>query len=331
MAVTILGVGHSVPPSRLTNEELCTHVDLTPEWIEQKTGIVTRAIALPSEQIVDYAVDAARSALDDSLISPAEIDLVVVCTYSNDYVFPALAVRVQSELGIKSAHSFDLQANCAGFVSGIVLAAERLITNAHLRKALVIGAEFNSRFVNPRDWETSMFHGDAAGAVVLGRSNNGGYISSAFASSTDNLESVRLRGGGAGYREIAGMSAPTSDWFMEMNGLATWRQAITHLPPVIRLACERAGIELENVKKFIFHQANLRLIEYLMRKMKKDMSATFTNVSDIGNTGAASVPVALSQGVAAGFLAEGDLVCIAAVGAGFTFGASVWEWGRVGR
>ena len=329
MGVQIIGLGHRMPFKRQTNEELCEYLDVTPEWIEAKTGITGRQIAEENEEVRDYAVSAALLALQNSRSSVDEIDLIIVCTFSNDYIFPPLAVRVQQQLGIRTAHSFDVQVNCAGFVTGLTIAAERLNSDRTLRNALVIGAEFSSRFINVADKETAIFHSDGAGAAVLTRTDRDGYLVSAFGSDVENVESVRLRGGGAGFRDFNKIENEPNSWFMEMNGLATWRQAITHLPRVIRDVCAKASVDVSQVDKFIFHQANLRLIEYLVRKLKRDMSSTFTNVERVGNSGAASIPIVLSEAQTAGFLQDGDLVCVDGIGAGFTFGASLWRWGRI--
>lgn len=329
MGIQIVGLGHRMPDNRQTNSELCEFLDVSPEWIEQKTGITGRQVAGEHEEVREYATSAALMAIQNAKISTKDIDLIIVCTFSNDYVFPPLAVRVQQQLGIKTAHSFDIQVNCAGFVTGLTIAAERLQSDPTLRHALVIGAEFSTRFINVADKETSIFHSDGAGAAVLKRGDSAGYLFSAFGSDTENVESVRLRGGGAAFRDLRKFEDDPNAWHMEMNGLATWRQAITHMPRVIREVCGKASLELSDVDKFIFHQANLRLIEYLVRKLKRDMSVTYTNVERVGNSGAASIPIVLSEAHHAGFLREGDLVCIAGIGAGFTFGASLWRWGSI--
>jgi 3-oxoacyl-[acyl-carrier-protein] synthase-3 len=329
MGVSIVGLGHVLPSRWQSNEELCRLLDVSPEWIEKKTGITGRHIADENDEIGKYASSAALLALENARVTIDEIDLIIVCTFSNDYVFPPLAVRVQAELGIKSAHAFDVQGNCAGFVTGLTIGAERLLMDSTLNCALVIGAEFSTRFIDPGDQETAIFHSDAAGAVVLRKDDSPGFICSSFGSDTENVESVRLRGGGAGFRDLSKLMEEPSSWFMEMNGLATWRQAITHLPKMVRNVCQKAGVEVSQVDKFLFHQANLRLIEYLVRKLQRDMSATFTNVQRIGNSGAASIPVALSEASQSGFFRQGDLVCIAGIGAGFSFGASLWTWGNI--
>jgi 3-oxoacyl-[acyl-carrier-protein] synthase-3 len=192
--------------------------------------------------------------------------------------------------------------------------------------ALIVGVEFCTRYIDGTDVETAMFVGDGAGAAVLSRTPApGGIRASAFHTDSTNFESVRMRGGGSSF-PFHGRAPDRQLDLMEMHGLATWKQAITHLPGVIREACAKSGVAPGEIDFLLFHQANLRLIEYLMKKMGFGMEQTFTNVQDIGNTGSASVPIALSQAVAQGRLRAGDRIVLAAVGAGFNFAASVWDW-----
>lgn len=323
--VGIIGLGHHLPERVETNEELCANLDVTPEWVVEKTGISRRYLALPGDTASGYAVAASRKALESSGLDAGDIDLIVACTFSADYSFPPLSAKVHKDLGMRGGQIFDLQANCSGFVSGLTAASDRMRLDSSVRNALVIGVEMNSRVIDRRNADASIYHSDGAGAVVLGRCPNAGIIASSFFTDSSNYEAVRLRGGGSSFRQVDRGFDATVD-MMELNGIATWKQAITHLPPVIRAALEKAGHEVADVDFFIFHQANLRLIEYLLRKMKIDPARTFTNVQKIGNTGAASVPIALSEAWGKGLLAKDCLLTLAAVGAGFNFGASAWRW-----
>ncbi|MEU2348198.1 ketoacyl-ACP synthase III [Modestobacter sp. NPDC049651] len=327
-AVVISGVGHHLPAQAEDNETLCRNLDVTPEWIVEKTGITQRYIAGPDDSAADYAAQAARRALAMAGVDPAAVDLVICCTFSGDYVFPALSAQVQRDLGATGAQVFDVQANCTGFVTGLTIAADRMMVDPTVRHAVVIGVEFLSRYIDRRDVNTAIYLADGAGAAVLSRSGDAdaGIRGSAFHTDSSNFEAVRMRGGGSAFRTAPGRAFDPVVDLMEMNGIATWKQAITHLPPVIRRACEKSGIEPAAVDFLLFHQANLRLIEYLVRKMRFDLSQTYTNVDRVGNTGSASLAIALSEAVERGLLADGDTVVLAAVGAGFTFGASVWRW-----
>jgi 3-oxoacyl-[acyl-carrier-protein] synthase-3 len=325
-SVSIIGVGHHLPSAWEDNETLCRQLDVTPEWIVEKTGIHRRYIAAPDDTAWEYSVAAARQALAMADIAPESLGMIVACTFSGDYQFPPLSAKVQQQLGASQAQIFDWQANCAGFVAGLTVASDRMRVDPTVRYSLVIGVELCSRYIDRSDANTAIYLSDGAGAAVLGHVDAGdGILASAFHTDSSNYEAVRLRGGGASYPNNGRLFDPAVD-LMEMNGIATWKQAITHLPPTIRKACEKARVELKEVNFLVFHQANLRLIEYLVRKMGFNMSQTYTNVAEIGNSGAASLAIALSEAVRAGHIKRGASVVLAGVGAGFNFAASVWRW-----
>jgi 3-oxoacyl-[acyl-carrier-protein] synthase-3 len=324
--VCILGVGHRIGGVVEENEALCRGLEITPQWILEKTGIKRRYLAAPDENASDYAVAAARRALDGAGISADEIDLIVCCTFSADYTFPPLSAKVHKELGVKGGQIFDLQANCAGFVSGLTAASDRMAADPGLRNALVIGVELNSRYIDRTNADSVIYHSDGAGAAVLGRREAGeGVVASAFHTDSSNYEAVRVRGGGSSF-PVMGHAGPADGDTMELNGIATWKQAITHLPATVKAACRKAEVELADVDFFVFHQANYNLIDYIVRKMGADLTRTYPNVQEIGNTGAASVAIALSEAVERDLVKPGATVVLAAVGAGFNFGASVWRW-----
>ena len=324
--VAIAGVGHHLPDLIEDNETLCANLDVSPDWILEKTGIKRRYLARPKDTASDFAAKAAKSALDMASIPADEVDLIVVCTFSGDYIFPPVSAKVQALLKATHAQIFDLQANCAGFVTGLTVASDRMRADPTVRNALVIGVELNSRYINRSDVNSAIYMSDGAGAAVLTRvDKRKGIMASAFYTDSSNFEAVRMRGGGSSFKNM------DLDWdltvdYMEMNGIATWKQAITHLPTVIRKACAKSGIDPKEIDFLVFHQANLNMIEYVVRKMGYGMDKTFTNVQEIGNTGAASVGIALSEAASNRLLKNDDLVVLAAVGAGFNFGASVWRW-----
>jgi 3-oxoacyl-[acyl-carrier-protein] synthase-3 len=324
--VAIAGVGHHLPDLIEDNETLCANLEVTPEWIIEKTGIKRRYLARPEDSASDYAAKAAQNALDMAGIPADEVDLIVVCTFSGDYIFPPVSAKVQMLLKAPHAQIFDVQANCAGFVTGLTAASDRMLVDATVRNALVIGVELNSRYIDRSDVNSSIYMSDGAGAAVLTRTAAGkGIMASAFHTDSSNFEAVRMRGGGSSFTSKDRAWDPAVD-NMEMNGIATWKQAITHLPTVIRKACAKSGVDPKEVDFLVFHQANLKMIEYVVRKMGYGLEKTFTNVEEIGNTGAASVGIALSEAVSKGLMKDGQLVVLAAVGAGFNFGASVWRW-----
>jgi 3-oxoacyl-[acyl-carrier-protein] synthase-3 len=233
---------------------------------------------------------------------------------------------VQYELGATNAAIFDVQANCTGFVTGMTVASDRMRVDPTIRNALVVGVEINSRYVNRADVNSAIYLSDGAGAAVLSRGPAGtGIMASSFHADGSNYEAVRMRGGGSSHCGPGRTPDSTVD-YMEMNGIATWKQAITNVPIAVKRACEKSGVALADIDFFIFHQANYNMIEYIVRKMRADMSKTYTNVREVGNTGAASPAIAMSEAVERKLLRNGDTVVLAAVGAGFNFGASVWRW-----
>ncbi len=325
--IGIIGTGHKLPGRIESNEDLCkTLTHITPQWILEKTGIKRRYLAEDSDSASSLAVDAARQALEAAGVGPDQVGLIIACTFSGDYIFPPVSAKIQMELGAKNAQIFDLQANCAGFVTGLTVASDRMKVDPSVKYAIVVGVELHTRYINRRDENTSIYFSDGAGAAVLGHVGaHEGILSSTFFTDSSNYEAVRFRGGGSSY-PIVGRELNAEIDYIEQNGLATWKQAITHLPITVRRACEKAQIAPSQVDLFLFHQANLNLIQYVVRKVGQSLDKTYTNVEEIGNTGAASVGIVLSEAVREGKLKPGNLLVLGAVGAGFNFAASVWKW-----
>ena len=327
MSVEIIGIGHCLPKKIETNEELCKNLSIEPDWILKKTGIKRRYLVDSDESASSLAVKASTNAIEMFDIDKDEIDLIIVCTFSADYIFPPLSALLSRELGISNPQIFDLQANCAGLVAGLTVARDRLECEDSYRKALVVGVEVNSKYIDRADVDSCVYMSDAASAIVLSKENNGfGYMGSAFSSDSSSYEAVRMRNGGSSYRSEF-TSIEESARYMEMNGIATWKQAVTNLPRVMKKCVHNVDMTLEDIDFIVFHQANLNMIEYIVKKLKIGTEKTYTNVEEIGNSGSASVGVALSEAHGKKLIKKGDLVMLAAVGAGFNFGASLWKWG----
>jgi 3-oxoacyl-[acyl-carrier-protein] synthase III len=326
--IGILGASHYLPSKVQSNEELCEILtDVTPEWIQTKTGIKCRYIANESDSSSSMSTQACNKVLQSLNISPEEIDLIVVATFSPDYMFPPVSAKVQSNLKAKNAQIIDINTNCTGFVTAMTIASDRMQVDDSVEYALVIGVELHTRFINPKDKETAIFFSDGAGVALLGRvKKEEGVMASSFYTDSSTYESVRFRGGGSSFPLANRKFDPSID-FMEMNGLATWKQAITNLPKVIKSVLLKAQIDIDEVDFCIFHQANLNLIQYVMAKLKVPKEKTYMNVQEIGNTGSASVGIAMSEAIEKGYIKSGDTVLFAGVGAGFNFGASIWKFG----
>jgi 3-oxoacyl-[acyl-carrier-protein] synthase-3 len=203
---------------------------------------------------------------------------------------------------------------------------DRMKDDETIKYSIVIGAELHTRFINPKDRETAIFFSDGAGVAILGQvDENFGILKSSFKTDSSTYESVRFRGGGSSYPYNNRSFDETID-FIEMNGLATWKQAITNLPKVIKDVCQKSNFLIQDIDFCIFHQANLNLIEYVMAKLKIPAEKTYTNVQEIGNTGSASIGIALSEAMDKGLISSGSNVLLAGVGAGFNFGASIWKF-----
>lgn len=325
--IGILGASHYLPGRIQTNEELCqVMTDVTPDWIITKTGIKRRYLAKDDDSASSMATSAGKKLLEKYNLSPDHVDLIVVATFSPDYMFPPVSAKIQLNLGAKNAQIVDINTNCTGFVTALTLASDRMLVDPTVKHALVIGVELHTRFINPEDKETAIFFSDGAGAALLGHVPKGkGIINSKFLTDASTYEAVRFRGGGSSYPLFNRSFTPDID-YIEMNGLATWKQAITNLPKVIKDLLAKTNMSTDDIDFCIFHQANLNLIQYIMSKMKIPLNKTYTNVEEIGNTGSASIGIALSEAIELGKVSAGQTVLLAGVGAGFNFGASIWKF-----
>lgn len=324
--VGVIGVGRYVPAKRVDNDQIAKWTGVSAAAIEEKTGVMFRHIADADETASGMSAEASRHALEMAGVDPSKVGVIIACTFTGDYVYPAMACRVQKLIGAKNAGSFDIMANCTGFQVGLDIAASRMMTDKTIEYALVIGAALQSRFINWNDANSAIYFGDGASAALLGRVPQGyGLIATDVYSNPAAFESVRMRGGGSSHPMRADNVAQGLQYY-EIDGLEVWKQVVRYQPKSIRQALGKVGMTTDDVNFFIFHQANLRLIEYLMAKMKKPMSMTHTNVAEIGNTADASIGMALCDAVRAGELKRGDIVAVSGVGAGFTFGTSILRW-----
>lgn len=326
-SIGIISVGHYLPKVIQSNEELCQLIpDLTPEWILSKTGIKRRYKVSEKETSSTMAYAACESALLGRHIEMQDIGLVVVASFSQDYLFPPMSAKIHSLFNLsKECQIVDLNTNCVGLVTALTFAAERMQHDTTIKKALVIGVELLSKFTHSTDKDTAIFFSDGAAAVILGSVEAGlGYSSAKFLTDSSTFESVRMRGGGSSHAINKKIEDPKA-MFIEQNGLATWKQAVTNLPIVINKLLLNEQKKLEEIDFFIFHQANNFLIEYVLKKLKIPAEKTFMNVSEIGNTGSASIGIALSEAYEKGLIKSGYTILLAGVGAGFNFGACIFK------
>ncbi len=311
--IGILGMGKFLPEKILDNALAEKEAGLPSGDILKKTGIQERRIAVDTDTASAFSAQAGAEALKNSGIKPEEIGLVLACTFTGDYIYPAHACKIHKDLKTVNAAAFDLMANCTAFQVGLSVASDKMLLDSKHKYSLVVGTALQSRFIDWKNPDTAMYFGDGSAAAVLGQVPKGyGIQSTDLFTDSRAYESVRLRRGAGHYYEL--------------NGIEVWRQVMQYQPKVIRGALEKINKTVNDVDFFIFHQANLKLIEYLMGKMKVPMSKTFTNLERYGNTAEASMGIALCEAIEAGKIKRGDLVVMAGVGAGFTFGASTFIW-----
>ncbi len=317
-----LGSGSYLPERILTNAELSRTVDTTDEWIQTRTGIRQRHIAADGEFTSDLATAAARQALEMAGLDIGALDLIVVATATPDQTFPSTATRVQHNLGMTQGFAFDVQAVCSGFVYALSVAAQYIETGK-ITNALVIGAETFSRILDWTDRTTCVLFGDGAGAVVLqGRDGEG-------TKDDRGILSTELRSDGAHNALLyvdGGPSSTGTAGLLRMRGKEVFRHAVSNLAAIGDEALKSAGATSDDVDWVVPHQANHRIIEATARKVGIPMEQVILTVSEHGNTSAASIPLALDQGVRDGRITPGNLLLLEAMGGGFTWGAAALRW-----
>jgi 3-oxoacyl-[acyl-carrier-protein] synthase III len=321
----ISALGCYVPPAVLTNADLEKMVETSNEWILQRVGIAERHIAAPEVASSDMAVEAARAALAQRGIAPAELDCVIVCTVTPDMMFPSTACLVQDRLGAKGAWGFDLVAACSGFIYGLTTAAH-LVTGGSHKKVLVIGSDTMSRIIDYTDRGTCVLFGDGAGAMLVEPAEPGeGFIG--FLNEIDGSGGDYLKMPAGGSRMPA--TRETVDQrlhYVKQDGAQVFKYAVRKMHETSLALLERHGLTAKDVKVMIPHQANRRIITAAAERLGLSCEQVIINIDRYGNTTGATIPLAARDAVESGQLKKGDLVLFAAVGAGFTVGVNLWRW-----
>ncbi len=317
----VRGVGHYLPERVVPNAEFEATLDTTDDWIRSRSGIERRHFAAEGETTSHMAVKACQAALDMAGLSPADIDAIVLATSTPDLTFPSAASMVQAQLGMEQGFAFDVQAVCAGFVYALAN-ANALIVSGQAKRALVIGAETFSRIMDWTDRSTCVLFGDGAGALVLEAQDGDGTSADRGVLSTDLNSDGR-------YKDLlfvdGGVSTGTTG-YLRMQGNQVFRHAVEKLAATAHTAMDRAGVEANDIDWIVPHQANIRIIQGTAKKMSVSMDKVVVTVQDHGNTSAASIPLALSVGVASGKIQAGDLIVTEAIGGGLAWGAVVLRW-----
>jgi len=322
--VGVIGVGEYLPSKVLTNTDLEKMVDTSDEWITTRTGIKQRRLAAKDEAASDLALKAAYAALKDARIKPQDIDLIIVATITPDMQFPSTACFVQAKLGAKSAICFDISAACSGFVYAITVAQQFIACN-NCRNALVIGTEVLSAVTDWKDRNTCVLFGDGAGAVILSEVKSGGILSSYLGSDGSFTDLLLIPGGGS--RNPA--SRATLDnrmHYIKMQGNELFKLAVTLMAEAAQAALKKAGLECKDLDLVIPHQANMRIIMAMAKKLGLPKEKIYFNIERYGNMSSASTATALCEAVKEARIKKGDIVLLDAFGAGLVWGACVIKW-----
>lgn len=316
MSFKILGTGRALPEKVVTNLDLEKIMDTSDEWIQSRTGIKRRHIAV-NETTTSLALDAAKKAIEMAKVEPEELNLVIVGTVSSDYHFPSTACLIQEALGLKNAVAFDINAACSGFLYALQI-ADGFFSAGTAKKALIIGAEVLSKMMDWSDRGTCVLFGDGAGAAVIEASDNKVCFSSGAAGSM----ALNCQG-----RKINNPYI-TNDKeldYTHMDGQSVFKFATRTVPLAINDALEKSGVTAEDIDLFILHQANMRIIESISHRLKAPMEKFPTSIAECGNVSAASVPILLDICVREGKLENAKKIVMAGFGAGLTWSALVME------
>jgi 3-oxoacyl-[acyl-carrier-protein] synthase-3 len=323
--VRIAGVGHHVPKGVLTNADLERMLDTSDEWITTRTGMKERHIATIEEPTSEIAFQAARHAIDSAGIEAKDLDCIIVATVTPDYPFPATACIVGSKLGIPGVPAFDIEIACSGFIYGITVASS-LVRTGVFRRVLLIGAEELSRIVNYDDRSTAVLFGDGAGAVVLEASEVDSFLASELGADGSNPKHLYVEVGGTALPAISAHDIDTKRNKVQMNGREVFRFAVTKMIEATNVALARAGVTARDITWLIPHQANRRIIDAAAKHLDLPPERVVVNIDRYGNTSAASIPMALSETVAAGKIKDGDVILFVGFGGGLSWGAVAWRW-----
>ncbi|MBE7710494.1 MAG: ketoacyl-ACP synthase III [Cyanobacteria bacterium SIG32] len=323
--VRIAGVGYSLPETVVTNDDLTKIYDTSDEWIYSRTGIKERRLVSGEEDAIDLGFDAAKKALAKSGIDPNELDLIIAASSAPPQLYPAIACHIQSRLGIETdIPAFDLTAACSGLIYGMQV-AKGFINSGIYKNILIVATDNNSRYMDWSDRSTSILFGDGAGAMVLTASEDG----------LDDILSIDIKAKGSIgefiYKDNVGQNCPLvepckeRDGFVHMNGKEVYKFVVKILPPYIEEIIEKAGLKAEDVDYLIPHQANLRIIQAVQERLEYSDEKVITNIKYYGNTSAASVPIALAEGVEKGTvkLGKDKTAILCGFGAGMTWGAAI--------
>ncbi|HVC86363.1 MAG TPA: beta-ketoacyl-ACP synthase III [Gaiellaceae bacterium] len=316
--ISITGLGCHVPERILTNDDLSKLVDTNDEWIIERTGIRERRIAADDEALTDICLPAARRALEMAGADPKSIDLLIVATVTPDMAFPSSSALLANTLGMPDAAAYDLSAGCTGFVYAIAQ-AHAMLASGLSKRALVVGGDVLSKILDWTDRSTLVLFGDGAGAVVLERVDEGGFLGFELGADGGGGDSLWLPGSGSRHFD-------EPEKFVKMNGREVFKFATRVMVSSAEAILAECGKTVADVDVYVPHQANVRIIDHAARKLGFTQEKTIVNVSRYGNTSSGSIPLALADAADDGRLQPGKLVLLTGMGAGLTWGSALIEW-----
>ena len=323
--IGIIGTGSFLPKKVLTNFDLEKMVDTSDEWITTRTGIKERRIIEEDKNSSDMAIEASKLALKDADLEPADIDLVIVATMTSDMITPSTACIVQDKLGCKNAAAFDLSAACSGFVYGMSV-AYGLIKSGVYKNILLVATEAMSRILDWKDRGTCILFGDGAGAAIISEVPEGrGIIAMELGSDGSGKDSLLIPSGGTA-SPMTHEKLDNKEQYLKMEGSEVFKFAVRKIDETCKNLLKKCELESNDIDLFIPHQANTRIIDSAVKKLKIPKEKTFVNLNKYGNMSAASIPVALDEALKEGKIKDGDNILLVGFGGGLTWGSSILKW-----
>lgn len=322
MTTKIIGTGRALPETVVTNHDLAQIMDTSDEWIVSRTGIRERRL-VTNETTASMSIEAARKAMEDAKVTGEELDLIIVGTITGDHITPATACEVQAGLGADGAVAFDINAACSGFMFALHT-AHLYLQSGRYRTALVIGAETLSKIMDWNDRSTCVLFGDGAGAAIVRREDTGKGLL-AFDQGSDGANGMVLA---CKNRENNNplVQAPILTDYVHMDGQAVYKFAVSTVPASIKKVVEQAGLAMEEIDYFILHQANIRIIQSVAKRLKVSEEKFPISLDHCGNISAGSVPILLDEINRKGLLKKGNKIVLSGFGGGLTWGSAVVEW-----
>ena len=323
----ILGTGFYVPEKIMTNADLEKIVETSDEWIVERTGIKERRIAEDNQPMSDLALRAAKDALADAGVAAEDLDLIIVATLTSDRIIPSTACMIQNLLGANHAAAFDLSAACSGFAYAASVAAQFIETGAY-KKALVIGAETLSKYINWEDRNTCVLFGDGAGAAVLGQVEEGyGILSFDLGSDGSGGDAIQIPSSGS-LMPVSKESIDQKLNLIHMNGRDVFKFAVKAMGKTVKNSLAKIDMPQEKIDWLVPHQANIRIIESAAQRLSMPMDKVIVNIHKYGNMSAACIPIALAEAAAAKRFKKGDIIALSGFGAGLTWASCIIRWSK---